>query len=157
MPTHDYTKPPRTMPHTFARQEQEIKRLQAENKMFREKFALLEDGMSPHLAEVAETDTHFILLGTPGGHNCDEMGCGSVGHHVLLRVHKSEIPNMDALLEWSKAAYTRLSSLMTIGVSMTPDAVTKRLLENAPESVKGGENTETAQKATGTPNSTQDT
>jgi uncharacterized protein HemX len=30
MQTHDYTKPPRTMPHTFARQEQEIKRLQKE-------------------------------------------------------------------------------------------------------------------------------
>lgn len=44
-----------------------------------------------------------------------------------------------ALLEWAQAAYTRLQSLMTIGVSMTPDAVTKRLLEDAPESVKGGE------------------
>lgn len=45
----------------------------------------------------------------------------------------------DALLEWAQAAYTRLQSLMTIGVSMTPDAVTKQLLEDAPESVKGGE------------------
>lgn len=44
-----------------------------------------------------------------------------------------------ALIEWAQAAYTRLQSLMTIGVSMTPDAVTKRLLEDAPETVKGGE------------------
>ena len=28
--THDYTKPPRTMPHTFARQGETIKRLQQE-------------------------------------------------------------------------------------------------------------------------------
>lgn len=42
------------------------------------------------------------------------------------------------LREWSQSAYTRLSSLMTIGVSMTPDAVTAQLLQDAPESVKGG-------------------
>lgn len=138
--TTDYANtPPRTMPTTFARQEQTIKQLQAENKMFREKFSLLEDGMSPHLAEVAETDTHFILLGTPGVHNCDEMGCGSVGHHVLMRVHKSEMPSVYALLAWSQAAYTRLQSLMSIGVSMTPDAVTAKLLKDAPEAVKGGD------------------
>lgn len=45
-----------------------------------------------------------------------------------------------ALLLWSKEAYTRLNALMSIGVSMTPDAVTKQLLEDAPETVKGGEN-----------------
>ncbi len=128
---------PRTMPTTFARQEQTIKRLQAENKALREELTLLEDEMSPHLAEVAETDTHFILLGTPGSHNCDEMGCGSVGHHVLFRVHKSEIGQYDDLLIWSQAAYTRLQALMSIGVSLTPDAVTKQLLEDAPEAVKG--------------------
>jgi len=40
-----------------------------------------------------------------------------------------------ALLRWSQAAYKRLGGLMTIGVSMTPDAVTARLLVAAPANV----------------------
>lgn len=43
-----------------------------------------------------------------------------------------------ALLLWAQAAYARVNALMTIGVSMTPDAVTAKLLEDAPEGVKGG-------------------
>lgn len=119
----------RTMPTTFARLEAANKRLTEENKALREKSELLEDGMSPHLAEVAETDTHFILLGTPGSHNCDEMGCGSVGHHVLMRVHKSELPSVEALLEWSQEAYRWLGSYCSFS----------ECYKNAPDSVKGGE------------------
>ena len=40
-----------------------------------------------------------------------------------------------ALLKWSQSAYKRLGGLMTIGVSMTPDAVTAKLLEDAPANV----------------------
>ena len=40
-----------------------------------------------------------------------------------------------ALLKWSQAAYKRLGGLMTIGVSMTPDAVTAKLLSDAPANV----------------------
>lgn len=43
-----------------------------------------------------------------------------------------------ALREWSQAAYIRLDALMTIGVSMTPDAVTAQLLQDAPPSVVPG-------------------
>jgi transcription antitermination factor NusA-like protein len=43
------------------------------------------------------------------------------------------------LILWAREAYTRLNALMSIGVSVTPDAVTKQLLEDAPDSVKGGE------------------
>jgi len=41
----------------------------------------------------------------------------------------------EKLLAWSRQAYRRLNSLMTIGVSMTPDAVTAKLLEDAPADV----------------------
>ena len=40
-----------------------------------------------------------------------------------------------ALLKWSQTAYKRLGGLMAIGVSMTPDAVTARLLSGAPANV----------------------
>lgn len=94
----------RTMPTTFARQEQTIRRLEAENK---------------RLEAVAE-----------------EM--------VQLRYEQSgqrlaAETELQTVRAWAQAAYTRLSSLMTIGVSMTPDAVTAKLLEDAPDAVKGGE------------------
>lgn len=41
----------------------------------------------------------------------------------------------DLLLAWSQAAYKRLGGLMAIGVSMTPDAVTAKLLNDAPANV----------------------
>ena len=83
--------------------------------------------------EIAETPTHFVLLGTPGAHDCDQMGCGY--SHVLFRVEKKALPGWVALLAWSQTAYKRLGGLMTIGVSMTPDAVTAKLLSDAPANV----------------------
>ena len=42
---------------------------------------------------------------------------------------------LDVLTAWSQAAYKRLGGLMVIGVSMTPDAVTAKLLSDAPANV----------------------
>lgn len=87
--------PPRTMPHTFARQGEEIKRLQREL----------------------------------------DAANGSVNQ--WMEYYHNAAAEHDALLTWSRSAYTRLQALMAIGVSLTPDAVTKQLLDDAPDAVKG--------------------
>ena len=55
------------------------------------------------------------------------------------RLEWSRAENAEAqyttLLSWSQAAYKRLGGLMAIGVSMTPDAVTAKLLQDAPANV----------------------
>lgn len=45
--------------------------------------------------EAYETEKEIIVLGRPkpddDSHNCDALGCGSVGPHVLYRFLKPEV------------------------------------------------------------------
>lgn len=43
-----------------------------------------------------------------------------------------------ALLNWSRRAYMRLNGLMELRVSISPDVVTASIVNEAPDSVKGG-------------------
>ncbi len=89
-------RPPRTMPHTFARQEETIKRLQCEL----------------------------------------DAANGSVNQ--WMEYYHSAVAEKDALLNWSRRAYMRLNGLMELRVSISPDVVTASIVNEAPDSVKGG-------------------
>ena len=66
-------------------------------------------------------------------HGVKQIHCGTV-QGDCNKWHDAYV----ALLEWSQAAYKRLGGLMAIGVSMTPDAVTAKLLVGAPANVSAG-------------------
>lgn len=110
--------------YTFARQEQEIKRLQSELDAANASILQWMEWYHDRIAELDAANVRIVELTKA----LDTM-------NERQRQEWARAENAEA---WAQAAYTRLSSLMTIGVSMTPDAVTKRLLEDAPESVKGG-------------------
>jgi len=101
----------RTMPTTFAQQEQTIKRLEAENK---------------RLEAVAEEMV--------------QLRYEQSGQRLAA---ETELLDAKTLL---RKALMRLEGLNTLNVSIHPDVVTddliaeiRKLLEDAPETVKGGE------------------
>lgn len=68
-----------------------------------------------------------------------ELDAANESVNQWMEYYHNAAAERDAVTLWAKEAYTRLNALMTIGVSMTPDAVTAKLLQDAPEAVKGGE------------------
>ena len=119
-------KPPRTMiPTTFARQEATIRRLQTELDEAKEKNLYLTEA---HYTEYSRAEKLQTEL---------DAANGSVNQ--WMEWYDNAAAEHDAVLGWSRSAYTRLQALMTIGVSLTPDAVTAALLDDAPDAVKGGD------------------
>ena len=89
-------KPPRTMPHTFARQADTIKRLQR------------------------------------------ELDAANESVNQWMEYYHNAAAEKDAVLDWSRRAYMRLNGLMELRVSISPDVVTASIVNEAPDSVKGG-------------------
>jgi predicted RNase H-like nuclease (RuvC/YqgF family) len=104
MPTHDYTKPPRTMPHTFARQEQEIKRLQK---------------------ELGEANDRIVEL--------------TKALDTMNERERQEWARAENAEAWGRRAY-KLLFWVEQTVEMDAREIAERLMADAPESVKGGEN-----------------
>lgn len=125
MPTHDYTKPPRTMPHTFARQGETIKRLQAELDAANDRIV--------ELTKALDTMNERQRQEWARAENAEAQRDSL--REELMSCLSNDIFVCDANGWNHDDQKRRLAELE----SMTPDAVTKRLLENAPESVKGGE------------------
>ena len=45
-----------------------------------------------YMAMIEETEDEVCVLGRPlMGHNCDAMGCASIGAHVLHRFRKNKL------------------------------------------------------------------
>ena len=108
---------PRTRVTAFARKEMTVERLQSELDAAKQTIAKLEE------EKTAFRDMWKMAI--------DDWADGNKRTWEAFQVYKMEA---DKVLAWSQSAYTRLQALMTIGVSLTPDAVTKQLLADAPDS-----------------------